>query len=106
MVCCSVEVPIDFVLSTVGGELHSNCGDYGGKCIENASLYDQSHRVIEDLQLVNETSKKLNSNMPFDEMISFLKQQLLRAFKPMETAFVFYDETGGYTISPLSTNFF
>lgn len=101
-----VEVPIDFVLSMSEENFIRIVATTAGNALENASLYDQSHRVIEDLQLVNETSKKLNSNMSFNEMISFLKQQLLRAFKPMETAFIFYDETGGYTISPLSSNFF
>ena len=101
-----LEVPIDFVLSMAEDNFIRIVATTAGNALENASLYDQSHRVIEDLQLVNETSKKLNSNMPFNEMISFLKQQLLRAFKPMETAFIFYDETGGYTVSPLSSEFF
>lgn len=65
-----------------------------GSALENASLYDQSHRLIEDLQLVNETSRKLNSNMPFGEMIAYLKQQLITAFEPSEIAFVFYNEKG------------
>ena len=77
-----------------------------GSALENASLYDQSHRVIEDLQLVNETSRKLNSNMHFGEMISFLKQQLLKAFRPTEIAFVFNNEIDGYDISQMSTDFF
>lgn len=101
-----LEVPMDFVLSMAEDNFIRIVATTAGNALENASLYDQSHRVIEDLQLVNETSKKLNSNMPFNEMISYLKQQLLRAFKPMETAFIFYEETGGYTVSPLSSDFF
>ncbi|WP_203246638.1 sensor domain-containing diguanylate cyclase [Sporosarcina beigongshangi] len=101
-----MEVPIDLVLSASDDNFIRVVATTAGNSLENASLYDQSHRVIEDLQLINETSRKLNSNMPFNEMIAFLKQQLKKAFRPMETAFVFYDETGGYNVSPVSSDFF
>ncbi|WP_318614197.1 sensor domain-containing diguanylate cyclase [Sporosarcina sp. YIM B06819] len=100
-----IEAPIDFVLSLAEENFIRIVATTAGNALENASLYDQSHRVIEDLQLINETSRKLNSNLSFGEMISFLKQQLL-SFNPMETAFVFYDETGGYNISQMSSDFF
>ncbi|WP_342505454.1 sensor domain-containing diguanylate cyclase [Sporosarcina sp. FSL K6-2383] len=101
-----MEVPIDFVFSASDDNFIRVVATTAGNALENASLYDQSHRVIEDLQLINETSRKLNSNMPFNEMISFLKEQLKQTFYPMETAFIFYDETGDYKVSPLSSDFF
>ncbi len=101
-----IKVPIDFVFSTAEQNFIRMVADAAGNALENASLYDQSHCLIEDLQLVNETSRKLNSNMPFGEMISFLKQQLLKAFQPLEIAFVFYDESDNYEVSPMSTEFF
>ena len=76
-----------------------------GSALENASLYDQSHRLVDDLRLVNEASRKLNSNLDLDQMIAFLKEQFLNAFRPNEMAFVFYDENGHYSISPSSTTF-
>ncbi|MEK5037885.1 sensor domain-containing diguanylate cyclase [Sporosarcina sp. FSL K6-3457] len=101
-----IEVPIDFVFSVAEKNYIRTVATTAGNALENANLYDQSHRLIEDLQLVNETSKKLNSNMPFGEMISFLRQQLQKAFQPMEIAFVFYNETGGYDVSQMSSPFF
>lgn len=77
-----------------------------GSALENASLYDQSHRLVDDLRLVNEASRKLNSNLELDEMIAFLKDQFLHAFRPNEIAFVFYDEKCDYSISRSSTSFF
>ena len=62
--------------------------------------------LIEDLKLVNETSRKLNSNMAFDEMIEFLKLQLFNAFKPTQIAFVFNNEEESYDVSQMSTDYF
>ena len=100
-----IHAPIDFSILQVR-KIHSMVANTAGNALENASLYEQSHRVIENLQLVNETSRKLNSNMHFDEMLSFLKQQFIKAFTPEEIAFCFYDENGNYDISPLSTDVF
>jgi diguanylate cyclase (GGDEF)-like protein len=101
-----IKIPIDLVFSSGKNKFVSLVVNTAGSALENAILYDQSHRVIEDLQLVNETSRKLNSNMHFGEMIAFLKQQLLKAFRPTEIAFVFNNERDSYDISQLSTDFF
>ena len=76
-----INSPFDFVFSSSQKNFIRMVTNTAGNALENASLYDQSHRVIEDLQLVNETSRKLNSNLHRDEMLSFLKQQFLRAFR-------------------------
>lgn len=80
-------------------------GNAAGSALENASLYAQSHRLVNDLQLVNDASKILNSNLPLNEMLSYLKEQLLKAFKPNEIAFLFVDGEE-YKISPESTALF
>lgn len=77
-----------------------------GNALENASLYDQSHRLIDDLQLVNEASRKLNSGLHFEEMVSYLNQKLTRAFSPNEMAFIFYNDKEEYEILEASSNFF
>ena len=102
-----IKIPMDLVFSPSKKKFVSLVVNTAGSALENAViLFDQSHRVIEDLQLVNETSRKLNSNMHFGEMIAFLKQQLLKAFRPTEIAFVFNNERDSYDISQLSTDFF
>ncbi|MBO0602926.1 GGDEF domain-containing protein [Sporosarcina sp. E16_3] len=101
-----IKAPVDLVFSSTQKKFVSMVVNTAGSALEKAILHDQSHRVIEDLQLVNETSKKLNSNMHFGEMTAFLKQQLLKAFRPTEIAFVFNNEQDGYDISQLSSDFF
>ena len=101
-----IKVPFDYVFSGTQRNFISMLANTAGSALENASLYDQSHRLNEDLQLVNETSRKLNSNMHFGEMIAFLKQQLNKAFQPTEIAFVFYNEGKDYDVSQMSTDYF
>lgn len=60
-----------------------------GNALENAKLYHQSHRLISDLQLINETSHRLNMRLNIDEMLMFLEKQLVKSFQPTELAFVF-----------------
>lgn len=60
-----------------------------GNALENAKLYHQSHRLISDLQLINETSHRLNMRLNIDEMLVFLQKQLVKSFQPTELAFVF-----------------
>lgn len=60
-----------------------------GNALENAKLYHQSHQLIADLQLINETSHKLNMNLKLEDMLQFLQRQLTKSFQPMETCFVF-----------------
>lgn len=77
-----------------------------GNALENASLYEQSHRLVDDLRLVNEASRKLNSNLKLDEMIAFLKDQFMNAFRPHEMAFVFFEGEDRYSLSTSSTSLF
>lgn len=77
-----------------------------GHALENASLYNQSHQLICDLQLINETSRKLNSGLPFGEMIAYLKQQLSRALLPDEIVFAFYNKNQQYELKESSSDFF
>jgi diguanylate cyclase (GGDEF)-like protein len=60
-----------------------------GSALENAKLYEQSKRLIADLQLINETSHKLNSNLRLLDTIQFLHQQITDSFHSSATGFVF-----------------
>ncbi|MFS0574846.1 sensor domain-containing diguanylate cyclase [Sporosarcina sp. 179-K 3D1 HS] len=101
-----LQAPIEFDFNSMQKDFIRVVANTAGNALENASLYDQSHRLIADLQLVNETSRKLNENLNFDEMVLFLKGQLIRAFKPSELAFVFKEEGERFSTSDMSTSFF
>ena len=101
-----IKTPVDYIFTSTQRNFIRMLSKTAGSALENASLYDQSHRLIEDLRLVNETSRKLTSNMHFSEMISYLKQQLFKAIQPDEIAFVMYNENETNDVSEESTGFF
>ena len=75
-----------------------------GNALENAKLYHQSHRLISDLQLINETSHRLNMKLDIHEMLSFLQKQLMKSFQPNEICFVF--KKGEHELTDASTQLF
>ncbi len=101
-----LSAPIDHIFSTSKKEFLQIVSSTAGSALENARLYDQSHHLIRELKLVNETSQRLNNNLDYEQMIIFLKQQLVMAFKPDEIAFVFYEEEKKHKVSPASSSFF
>ncbi|WP_102691047.1 sensor domain-containing diguanylate cyclase [Rummeliibacillus pycnus] len=58
-----------------------------GNALENAKLYHQSHRLVSDLQLINETSQRLNMKLNKEEILSFLTKQLNKSFTPSGICF-------------------
>lgn len=68
-----------------------------GSALENAKLYEQSKRLITDLQLINETSHQLNLNLRLSESVLFLKKQIKRSFQASAIGFVLLQK-GEYTI--------
>src|SRR5690606_39052170 len=52
-------------------EFMSLLANTAGSAIENAQLYQQSRRLIADLQLINETSHRLNRDLRLSETTSF-----------------------------------
>ncbi|MFC0270320.1 diguanylate cyclase domain-containing protein [Metabacillus herbersteinensis] len=77
-----------------------------GNALENAQLYEQSKRLIEDLQLINETSHRLNKNLRLTETMSFMSKRILESFQANEVGFFYYDHTGVCKTLPGSTAFF
>jgi len=63
-----------------------------GSALENAQLYQQSRRLITDLQLINETSHRLNSNLRLTESINFMAGQIKESFGAEEIGFVLVSE--------------
>lgn len=100
-----VAAPIDYLFSARQKEFSLLLTSATGNALENAKLYIQSHRLVTDLQLINETSHKLNSNLSLDDMLVFLKNQLIKSFQPEQTCFVMKIKNE-FEIAPASTAFF
>ncbi|WP_044894489.1 sensor domain-containing diguanylate cyclase [Bacillus alveayuensis] len=76
-----------------------------GSALENAKLYEQSRRLIADLQLINETMHRLNTNLRFQDAIEFMVEQIKRSFGAEEVGFLLFDEKRNRVL-PGSTPFF
>ncbi|MFE8704165.1 diguanylate cyclase domain-containing protein [Cytobacillus sp. FJAT-54145] len=63
-----------------------------GSALENAQLYQQSRRLISDLQLINETSHRLNSNLRLTETMSYMTEQIIDSFCADEVGFILVTE--------------
>jgi diguanylate cyclase (GGDEF)-like protein len=78
-----------------------------GSALENAQLYHQSRKLIADLQLINETSHCLNSNLRLSETIHYMSNQIMRSFSAQEVGFFLYATNENMDkVLPGSTAFF
>lgn len=100
-----LSAPNDYFFSTRQKEFATSLAETTGNALENAKLYIQSHRLVSDLQLINETSHKLNTNISMEEMLFFLRNQLMKSFHPKQIGFVFMEEDE-YKISSASNEYF
>ena len=98
--------PCHYVFSQMQKEFVRNISESAGHAIENTSLYDQSHRMIHELQLVNEVSKKLTERLTFEEMITYINTRLNETFDPEEVAFVYFKDQKAPVLSKESTDYF
>ncbi|SDN54705.1 sensor domain-containing diguanylate cyclase [Alkalicoccus daliensis] len=66
--------------------------DTAGIAIENADLYRQSRQYVEDLQVINSTSRKLNTNRSTKEVIKLMEQELKSASDADEAGVILIDK--------------
>ncbi|MGP7818427.1 sensor domain-containing diguanylate cyclase [Niallia sp. 01092] len=78
-----------------------------GSALENAQLYQQSKKLVFDLQLINETSHRLNSNLRLTEMMTYMSARISSSFDAEEVGFIlFSSESNAITVLHGSTPFF
>ncbi|MFC4321100.1 sensor domain-containing diguanylate cyclase [Litchfieldia salsa] len=77
-----------------------------GSALENAQLYQQSKRLVADLQLINDTTHKLNSNLRLNDTISFMSGQISRYLLGDEVGFVFIKKDNQIEVLDGSTVYF
>lgn len=83
-----ITAPSDYVFSTTQKDFVRSISESAGYAVENSSLYTQSYRLIRDLQLVNEVSKKLTGRLRREEMVGYINEKLIKTFEHEEIAFV------------------
>lgn len=77
-----------------------------GNALENAKLYEQSKKLVSDLQLINETSHQLNKNLRLNETMTYMSDRIMSSFSAEEVGFYYIDQNGQARILPGSTTFF
>ncbi|MFJ7736795.1 diguanylate cyclase domain-containing protein [Lysinibacillus sp. NPDC097287] len=100
-----VNAPMTYIFSSSEKDFVRMLAQASGNALENAKLYHQSHRLVRDLQLINETSHRLNMRIDIREMLLFLQKQLMKSFQPMEVCFVFKNNDK-FEVTEASTSFF
>ncbi|WP_227936580.1 sensor domain-containing diguanylate cyclase [Alkalihalobacillus deserti] len=68
--------------------------DTGGIALENAEMYQQSRKLINDLQLINETSHQLNLNLRLTDTIDYMTHQIKESFGAEEVGFIIFQANG------------
>ncbi|WP_163101344.1 sensor domain-containing diguanylate cyclase [Peribacillus alkalitolerans] len=87
-------------------EFISLLANTAGSALENAQLYHQSKRLISDLQLINETSHRLNSNLRLSDTMNYMKEQITSSFHAEEIGFIMISAENEINILPGTTSFF
>ncbi|MEH7255807.1 GAF domain-containing protein, partial [Neobacillus niacini] len=78
-----------------------------GSALENVKLYDQSRQVISELQLINQTSQRLNSNLRLTDTMKYMSKQIKQTFNAQEVGFfLFSKDQSKVKVLPGSTPFF
>lgn len=77
-----------------------------GSALENAQLYQQSRKLISDLQLINKTSHRLNTNLRLSDTISFMADQIRTSFDAQEIGFLLFHAKNQFEILTGSSDYF
>ncbi|HEX7064804.1 MAG TPA: diguanylate cyclase [Bacillales bacterium] len=101
-----VKVPDVSLVSDSDIELIKLVAGTGGNALENAQLYEQSQRLITDLQLINKISHKLNSNLCLSDSIRFMVKQIICSFDAEEVGFILFRPPAELKILEGSTPYF
>jgi diguanylate cyclase (GGDEF)-like protein len=88
-------------------ELIALLANSAGNALENAHRYQKSLQEINNLQIINETSHRLNSNLRLAETMTYMSKQMKQCFAAQEVGFFLLTENQGRPkVLPGSTAFF
>ncbi|NNU94858.1 GAF domain-containing protein, partial [Geobacillus sp. NFOSA3] len=102
-----IEIMAPYIMEFPKREINfiSLLANTAGSALENAKLYEQSRRLVADLQLINETIHQLNANLRLQDAIEFMVKQIKQSFCADEVGF-FWFEGRKRKLLPGSTPFF
>ncbi|WP_217586998.1 sensor domain-containing diguanylate cyclase [Lentibacillus saliphilus] len=79
-----------------------------GKAIENASLYERSNRLVNDLKWMNEVTQQLNSNLELEDIVTLVRDRTIEVSEATQLGVVFINESydQSFQVRPGSTDYF
>ncbi|WP_235991784.1 sensor domain-containing diguanylate cyclase [Metabacillus schmidteae] len=103
-----LQVVIHYPMKLINQDRHfiTMLTNAAGTAMENAQLYDQSKRLIKDLQLINETSHRLNKNLRLIDTMNYMSMRILESFEADEVGFFYKNQNNDIHIFPGSTSYF
>ncbi|WP_071460400.1 sensor domain-containing diguanylate cyclase [Bacillus massilinigeriensis] len=66
-----------------------------GSALENAQLYQQSRKLVSDLQLINDTTHVLNSNLRLTDTVQYVTSKIKTSLDADEVGFFWRNEESG-----------
>ncbi len=88
-------------------EFISLLANTAGGALENAQLYQQSKKLVTDLQLINEASHQLNSNLRLNEIMTYICERISASFDAQEVGFILFSlENNSTKVLSGSSSFF
>lgn len=62
-------------------EVLTGIGEVAGAAFENAKLFEQSNKLVTELRLVNEMTKRLNQSLRADDIFQYACRELIHVFR-------------------------
>ncbi|WP_081727929.1 diguanylate cyclase domain-containing protein [Alkalihalobacillus hemicellulosilyticus] len=87
-----IKAPHTYQLPKGEVEFIQMLADTGGNALENAELYQQSRHLIQDLQLINETTHQLNEHRRLTDIVYYMTSQIIESFGAEEVGFILFQD--------------
>ncbi|MFA9457127.1 diguanylate cyclase domain-containing protein [Halalkalibacter sp. AB-rgal2] len=101
-----IKAPHTYQLPKGEVEFIQMLADTGGNALENAELYQQSRHLIQDLQLINETTHQLNEHRRLTDTVHYMTSQIIESFGAEEVGFILFQEDNEVRMLEGSTGLF
>lgn len=87
-------LPTSKVIEEADFEILKHLADVSGNAFEKARLQEQLNQRLDDLNLLNETSHTLNSNLRLTDTVEYMTKQIQSSIQAEQVGFFFYNRYG------------
>lgn len=94
------------VITDTDYEILEHLADVSGSAFEKARLQEQLNQRINDLNLLNETSHTLNSNLRLTDTVEYMAKQIETSLRAEQVGFFYYNRYGEIETLEGSSDYF